>query len=242
MCTVTFWPRKRGYVLAMNRDEKLTRAAGLPPAENIINGRRVIAPYEPGGGTWIAVNNGGITFALINWYAISSKVKARSVSRGEVVKIVSPLTTALSAAKTLEQLPLSRINPFRLIGFFPGTNETFEWRWDLKTLFPKHHPWRLQQWISSGFDEPKAQRMRGITFQKAVRQKSVGSLAWLRRLHRSHSPNIGPFSTCMHRPDAATVSYTEVSVSSRITAVRYFDGAPCRCARGKLQVCELDLI
>ena len=235
MCTVTFSPRKRGYTLAMNRDEQLNRAIGLPPSENIINGRRVLAPSEPGGGTWISLNDAGVTFALINWYSIPTRVEAKPVSRGEVVKAVSSLTTALATAKTLEQLPLPRINPFRLIGIFPDANEIIEWQWDMKKLFPKKLPWRLQQWISSGFDETQAQRMRGITYQKALRQKSVGSLEWLRRLHRSHAPNIGPFSTCMHRADAATVSYTEVAVSPRINTMRYFDGAPCQCAPGQLQ-------
>ena len=242
MCTITFSPRKRGYALAMNRDEKLSRPIGLPPSETIIAGRRVLAPSEPGGGTWIAVNDSGITFALINWYAISSTVNAKTVSRGEVVKIVSPLTTAFSAAKALKQLPLARINPFRLVGFFPDTTEIIEWRWNIKTLFSKKHQWRLKQWISSGFDEAKAQKIRGATFQNSVKQKSVGRLEWLRRLHRSHAPNIGPFSTCMHREDAATVSYTEVSVSSRKTAMSYFEGLPCHCARGQLQVHQFDSI
>jgi hypothetical protein len=241
MCTVTFSPRNRGYALAMNRDEQLFRVAGLPPSETTIAGRRVLAPSEPGGGTWISMNDGGVTFALINWYAISSRVKAKAVSRGEVVKIVSPLTTALSAAKALEQLPRARINPFRLVGFFPERTEIVEWRWDLKTLSSKKHPWRLQQWISSGFDEPQAQRLRDKVFQGAAALKSAGHREWLRRLHRSHAPATGPFSTCMHREDAATVSYTEVSVSSRITVMRYFDGAPCHCGLGGLQAHALKL-
>jgi len=38
MCTVTFIARRNGYVLGMNRDEKLTRAAGLPPRLTHLNG------------------------------------------------------------------------------------------------------------------------------------------------------------------------------------------------------------
>jgi len=242
MCTVTFSPRRRGYALAMNRDEQLTRATGLPPTESLINGRRVLAPSEPGGGTWISLNDSGVTFALINWYSIPTRVDVKPVSRGEVVKSVSSLTAALATSKALEQLPLPRINPFRLIGIFPGANEIPEWRWDLKTLSLKKHSWRLQQWISSGFDERRAQRVRGKTFQEAARQKAVGNLEWLRRLHRSHAPITGPFSTCMHRADAATVSYTEVTVSSPTFSMRYFDGAPCQCARGQLKARTLELI
>lgn len=242
MCTITFSPRKRGYALGMNRDEKLTRATGLPPSESINNGHRFLAPSEPSGGTWISANECGITFALINWYSIASHIKTKFVSRGGVVNAVSSSTSALVAAKALGQLPVQRINPFRLIGIFPGTNEILEWRWDLKTWSRKKHPWRLQQWISSGYDEPQAQRMRGLTLQDALRQKSIGSLEWLRRLHRSHRPEIGPFSTCMHRADAATVSYTEVNISSRSVQMRYFDGAPCQCGRGQLKSRTLRMI
>ena len=51
--------------------------------------------------------------------------------------------------------------------------------------------------------------MNAIECAKAARnQKFEGRLNWLRRLHRSHLPERGPFSICMHRSDAATVSYT----------------------------------
>src|SRR5712671_6793698 len=197
MCTVSFIARRSGYALAMNRDEKLTRVAGLPPSKKIIQGRNVLAPSEPGGGTWIALNDAGVTFALINWYAITARVKRDSASRGMVVNAVSALDSPDAVSATLEKLPLAKINSFRLIGIFPAAQEIFQWQWDLKKLVRKKHRWKAQQWISSGFDEPVAQRVRSRTFRLALRQHSVGSLDWLRRLHRSHSPQAGPFSTCM---------------------------------------------
>jgi hypothetical protein len=127
----------------------------------------------------------------------------------------------------LAQLPLQRINSFRLIGVFPVTNDIAEWRWDLKTLVCIKHRWKHQQWISSGFDEPAAQRVRSRTFRAALKQKSAGSLDWLRRLHRSHLPQAGPFSTCMHRTDAATVSCSEITVFQHKAMLRYYAGAPC---------------
>src|SRR5258706_10058037 len=89
MCTVTFIARKRGYCLGMNRDEKLTRPTGLPPKTKKVNGRAVISPSEPGGGTWIAVNDHGATLALINWYSIATRVDRNALSRGEVVNSAS---------------------------------------------------------------------------------------------------------------------------------------------------------
>src|SRR6266704_2442821 len=231
MCTVTFIARQRGYCLGMNRDEKLTRPAGLPPKKKTMNGRTVLCPSEPGGGTWIALNDGGTTFALINWYSITARVAGKAVSRGEVVNSVSTASSPDLADTALAELPIHRINPFRLIGVFPATGEIVEWRWNLKQLVRKNHRWKSQQWISSGFDEPTAQRVRSKTFQRAERQHSADSLDWLRRLHRSHSPQAGPFSTCMHRADAATVSYTEVAVSTRDATMRYHVGAPCKALK-----------
>jgi hypothetical protein len=212
----------------MNRDEKLTRIAGLPPTERIIAGRRVLCPSEPGGGTWIATSDSGVTFALINWYSIAARVEGEATSRGCVVNAVCATTAGPAAAEILAALSLKQINPFRLIGIFPTSHEIVEWRWDLKRMVKKCCDWKSQQWISSGYDEPKAQRIRSRTFQKARRQYSAGSLDWLRRLHRCHSPHCGPFSTCMHRADAATVSYTEVAVSPRESSMRHHVGAPCQ--------------
>jgi len=228
MCTVTFIPRPTGYGLAMNRDEKRTRVKGLPPSTKSADGRRVVCPSEPGGGTWLALNDSGATLALVNWYSVSARVHSLPQSRGEVVNAVSAAATAAQAGERLSRLPLRRVNPFRLVGIFPAVREILEWRWDLKQLVCKRHRWRAQQWISSGFDEPAAQLVRGRTFRRAQRQKSAGTLGWLRRLHRSHSPGRGPFSTCMHRADAATVSYTEVVVGKRRAIMRYVPGPPCR--------------
>ena len=239
MCTVTFIARQRGYCLGMNRDEKLTRPTGLPPKEKKVNGRAVISPSEPGGGTWIAVNDHGTTLALINWYSIAARVGGKAVSRGEVINSMSAAISADVEDDALNGLPLDRINPFLLIGIYPVTGEIIEWRWNLSQLVRKSHRWKAQQWISSGFDEPTAQSVRGKTFQRAARQHSAGSVGWLRRLHRSHSPEAGPFSTCMHRADAATVSYTEVTISLSQARMRYHEGAPCQSSTSSVHLLDL---
>jgi hypothetical protein len=231
VCTVSFIARKHGYCLAMNRDEKLTRAQGLPPVKSLVAGRLVLCPFEPGGGTWIAVNDAGVCFALINWYAVKSPFHPTRVTRGEVVNRVKAQALPAQSSDILKQLPLKQMSPFRVIGIFPARREIYEWRWDSKRLDRRKHQWLTRQFISSGFDEPTAQRVRSYTFHRSQRQRSSGSLDWLRRLHRSHSPKRGPFSTCMHRLKAATVSYTELIVSTSRATMRYRNGAPCQqCA------------
>jgi hypothetical protein len=227
MCTVTLIARRNGYALGMNRDEKLTRVNGLPPRELQVNGHRVLNPSEPSGGTWIALNDSGATFALINWYSITTRVGKNPVSRGNVVNAVRAKSSVEKVIAALVSLPLKQTNPFRLIGVFPATREVVEWRWDLKKLSQRNCTWKMQQWISSGCDEPQAQRFRSATFRAAMEQKSFGTTEWLRRLHRSHAPECGPFSTCMHRADAATVSYTEVSISTDSATMRHTLGSPC---------------
>ena len=235
MCTVTFTPRRHGYALGMNRDEKLSRVMGLPPSKKIINGRTVLAPSEPGGGTWIALNDSGATFALINWYSIVARVKGEAISRGKVVNATSTATTPENTDLALQELRLRQMKPFRLIGVFSNTQEIIEWRWNLKKLVRTKHRWKAQQWISSGFDEPIAQRTRSRAFRQALKQKTVGRLDWLRRVHRSHSPKAGPFSTCMHRDDAATVSYTEVTVAPNKFMMQYRGEALCHLGIANLQ-------
>src|SRR5438034_9899678 len=95
MCTISFVPKLRGFYLAMNRDEKFTRSAALPPAIVDLADRRAIFPREPEGGTWIAANDAGGCLALINWHRIERQPVRSIASRGQVVKAVG----ATSAGK-----------------------------------------------------------------------------------------------------------------------------------------------
>ena len=227
MCTVTLIARRNGYALGMNRDEKLTRVAALPAARHRLASRDVLFPSEPRGGTWIGVNDAGTALALINWYSVSARVAVQAVSRGEVVKLALPSDSPALVEGALAELPLVQVNPFRLIGVFPIQKAVTEWRWNLKRLERFDHLWRTNTWISSGFDEPGAQQARGKAFKDALRQSSAEAAGWLRRLHRSHIPERSPYSTCMHREEATTVSYTEVIVSRHKAIMRYTPGAPC---------------
>ncbi len=110
----------------------------------------------------------------------------------------------------------------------------------------RNHQWQLQHWFSSGFDERTVERVRAKVCASFVagggdpgrretsrRGRMAGvnaagySLRSLRQLHRSHMPKRGPFSICMHRPDAMTVSYTEVAVSKHRATMRYKSGPSC---------------
>jgi Transport and Golgi organisation 2 len=227
MCTVAFWPRKRGYLLGMNRDEQLARVAAGAPSVSTVDGLRVVHPSEPSGGTWISANELGLTVALINWYAVAARATGTALSRGDVVLAVRSAQSTDDIAARLAALPLERVNPFRLLAVAEREQVVVEWRWNREALDSLRHPWSPGIWISSGFDEPGAQRSRSAVFAESLREADAGSVAWLRRLHASHRPERGPFSVCMHRADAATVSYTEVEADERDISMRYLGEPPC---------------
>jgi hypothetical protein len=110
----------------------------------------------------------------------------------------------------------------------------------LQALERVNHPWKPAIWISSGFDERGAQVTRRTAFQQTKSDPTFGTLPWLRRLHRSHEPEAGPYSICMHRSDAQTVSYTEVRMTAKRGSLRYLPGPPAAGARlpgGKVGRC-----
>lgn len=228
MCTVTFIARRNGYLLGMNRDEQLSRAPAFPPEKRRVGNRSALFPCESSGGTWIGVNDSGVTFALINWYAVTARVAGESVSRGQVVRSVLALDAIDQVSAALAGDRLQRVNPFRLIAVFPKHEKVVEWAWDRDVLQRNNHPWKTATWISSGFDEPGAQKTRALVYSDALSRPSAGTQNWLRQLHASHAPSTGPYSHCMHREDAATVSYTEVEVTAQQIVMGYASDSPCR--------------
>jgi len=223
MCTISFLPRAQGFYLAMNRDEKRDRLAGLRPAVVELENHRALFPREPTGGTWISANDAGLCLALINWHRIQHKPKKDTLSRGLVVRELAGKSSAGEIATSLKKLPLRKLRPFRLIVIAPDQMRITEWRWSLYGLTKRNHTWQRQHWFSSGLDEHRAELERARICASAT----LNSLKQLRQLHRSHAPKRGPFSICMHRPDAATISYTEITVSNQRVSMRYKSGPPC---------------
>jgi hypothetical protein len=227
MCTVSFLPKSQGFYLAMNRDEKRDRFAALAPAVVHVKSRRAIFPREPAGGTWISANDAGICLALINWHRIERDPKNDVLSRGIVVRELAGKSSADEIATAVMKLPLRNLRPFRLIAIAPAETRVVEWRWNLKRLARHNHAWRRRHWFSSGLDERRAEFERQRVCAAATNRESAGSVKSLRRLHRSHAPERGPFSICMHRPDSSTISYTEISVSRQRAKMRYKPGPSC---------------
>lgn len=228
MCTFSFVPTKRGYYAAMNRDERLTRSSALPPELFHFGKVRSVYPHEQDGGTWFAVNDHGITLALLNWNLDQVAQTEKQRSRGSLIPQLIGQVKLQDVVQSLRALTFEGILPFRLAGIFHEQKEIHEWRWNGSSLSSIAFPWETRHWFSSGLSDELAERERGEACRIAWQDPEAGDLNWLRALHRSHGSLPGPFSLCAHRPDAGTVSYSEVAYDPTGLKFTYIDGMPCR--------------
>lgn len=226
MCTVSFIPKTGGYLVAMNRDELFTRGEAELPKLQSIGGVRSVYPQDAVGGTWIATNEFGNTWALLNWNIEPHCPRPRS--RGEVILLTVPSRSIDAANALLLGSSLQGIGPFRTVGIFAQQKAIREWRWDGARLDSIEHPWAAHHWFSSGRSDELATNQRSTQLQNAWRSNDAGSVAWLRRQHESHMPEAGAYSICVHRDDAATLSYTEIEVGLEHVRLRYKNAAPCQ--------------
>jgi len=229
MCTLSFVPTADGYVAGMNRDELLTRPVARPPEILTLAGMRVIRPSEPCGGTWIACNCRGVLLALLNWNDEAGNARPeKRRSRGLVIPELIWQSDSAAVHTRLGQMRLEGLLPFRLIGVFREEAAVVEWRWDVKRAERNDYTWKRRHWFSSSLSDSSAAEGRGRAFAEAAKVPDAGSQQWLRTLHKSHVPAAGAYSVCVHRLDAATVSYTEVCCGGDQTSMEYFPGSPCR--------------
>lgn len=229
MCTLTLIPKQDGFLAGMNRDELLTREMALPPQAFVSNGVGALYPREPAGGTWIACNSHGILFALLNRSSEGRAVrKEKQASRGTIIPALLQLADSDAAGRALAGFELAQFLPFRLVGIFAKEKSVTEWRWDGETLQAERLVWAARHWFSSSLSDLSAEVGRAPACARAWQEAGAGGAEWLRGLHRSHVPAPGPFSVCVHRADAATVSYTEVRCSESQISMSYVAGHPCK--------------
>jgi len=228
MCTLSFIARGDGYLLGMNRDERLARGGGLPLEGRDRVGGRALYPTDGAGGTWIAANEYGVALAVLNWNEVAqAELPKDRLSRGTLLPALIAMHSSAGVDAVLGEMELKRMMPFRMVGVLPAAKEIAEWRWDGSQIALAHHEWEARHWFSSGLGDRQAELERADACARAWRQQDAGSSSWLRRLHASHGAAAGPFSICVHRPDARTMSYSEIECTPSIVRMRHAIGSPC---------------
>ncbi|NNL57684.1 MAG: hypothetical protein HKO71_08015 [Pseudomonadales bacterium] len=231
MCTLTWqYQASGGYALFFNRDELKTRKRALPPMrKTAANGVSYLAPTDTdAGGTWLAVNQHGLTVCLLNNYAAPEPRHQQIVSRGEVVTALAGCTDIDELANLLNELPLASYRGFELVVF--GHNVQ-HWRWDTRQLdvLPAEMPI-----TSSSFDLETVQKVRKKFFDTVSVQADLDALAHFHSCHLDHELHeingqpMAVSSVCMHREFAETVSQCFVHVRDDHVSISYTDGPPCQ--------------
>ena len=226
MCTLTFISRDDGYIMAMNRDEQITRGLATPPARVQVDETQALYPADIEGGTWIGVNEYGIGFALLNWNH-DGYLAAKTRSRGKIIPSLLAVSRIGEAQDAMQGTDLDGILPFRLVGVSAREKTLVECRWDQRKLQFSAPEWKAQHWFSSSLSDEQAGAQRGAVCGAAWGEPDAGSLVWLRRLHASHGAGPGPFSICVHRESVETLSYTEIICTPNYVRCTYIPGSPC---------------
>jgi hypothetical protein len=222
MCTVSWRTHEEGYDLLFNRDELHSRGIETPPSVSHRQGTEIIAPRDADrGGTWISLNAFGITCCLLNDYAPgSTSPDAPSLSRGEIVSgCARAACTGDAHALVLDQ-PLHQIAPFYLL-VIAAREPPLLLHWQGTRLNPLATKGLMPMLSSSSFSPRSVIASRRRRFAEAVGCSHRADLADLEGFHRRHDPAEGAHSVLMRRPDAATRSISQVSVTLQHARFNY---------------------
>ncbi len=236
MCTVALLATPGGgYLLGHNRDESRARGRAAAPTERRVDGRRYLAPTDAdAGGTWITVNDAGVSVCVLNAADLDpGRLPAVPESRGRLALDLAGCGRPADARAIVEQSleRLRRVRAFHVVIVGPGDAGDAivaeRVRWDGRTVNAgRVRPPGL--FVSALLDQTGAERERGRSWRRFLERPDAATPDALGAWLGNHDPEPGMLSTCVHRPDARTVSRTLVRVPpSGPIEVRYLDGPPC---------------
>lgn len=222
MCTVTWLrPRPGEYTVFFNRDEQRRRSPAHPPREQNRGGVRYVAPIDgESGGTWLATNERGITVCLLNYYEAEHNWTARHpISRGLLLVSLVDAPDIEEISHRLRHIRADEYQPFILIAFDPA-GRTRAHRWNGHNLHERDLTEDDLPITTSSFDTHTVIERRRALFHRMRETRHGLSSATLENFHNSRDTHGGPYSVCMTRDDAHTVSYSRVAVTP--AAVDFF--------------------
>jgi len=230
MCTVSWIHEEGGYQLFSNRDEKHTRHPALPPSAREQRGVRFIAPIDGDqGGSWIGVNQFGLSLCLLNRYqdkAVTSDTALSYASRGLLLIELIDCRTQGQVRIRIEHLDLTRFRPFTLLVLEPG-HPALLIHWTRRDRLIVNDGEAEMPLISSSHDLPGVISSRRQLFRCLMSAADNVDANLLHTFHSSHFPAASAYSTCMHRDDAHTVSFSRACVSRDKVEFFYHPNSPC---------------
>jgi hypothetical protein len=234
MCTVSWIHEDGGYHLLCNRDERKDPPAALAPRVDQRGWVRFIAPVDPqSGGSWIGVNEFGVSVCLLNGASPVNTATA-FLSRGLIVRDLTWAESTDECALWLNQLDLSRVAPFTVLLLQPR-KPAIVGEWNGACVDVIRSADSYMPLISSSHDLSGARKIRRREFRNRATAAGLVDVPLLYAFHSAHGPAPSAYSPCMHRPDAETVSFSHIAVTPKEIRFSYWPTAPCRLAAGDVQ-------
>ncbi len=186
MCTVTYLPKKKGFILTSNRDEDKNRAAKVIfPNSFEFDEEMIVFPKDhKGGGSWIASNNTGKVVCLLN--GGKEKHKRKSSYKKSRGLVVLDAFGYLKAKDFANQYDFSGIEPFTLIvvDHEKGKTKLSEIIWDEKIAkISDIDSSKPCIWSSSTLYEQSVRKAREDWFNDFLK-KGDFSVFGIRKFHR----------------------------------------------------------
>ena len=224
MCTLSWQVSEQGnaHEIYFSRDEQRKRVKAKPPELQLINDTQCLLPCDPaGGGTWIGVNEYGVTVCLLNDYRVPfdypKDVALRS--RGLLVKdLLGEITEQGSCDQVVKAMVADGdYAPFRLVVFTSGICTC--WCWDGEKVLVIEDP--RCPITSSSWESERVENRRQEIYDEIVMDGDVSQGDF----HRHQLEGDAESSVCMSRELTQTVSLTHIHVSesSGMINIRYGD-------------------
>jgi hypothetical protein len=236
MCTVSWFREDGGYQLLCNRDEKRTRAQAVGPSRTTAGAAQFLAPVDgQAGGTWLLTNEFGLSLCVLNGLALSGSMAwfgrgERLESRGLLLPRWSAARTAVEVCELVSKTELTSTAPFTLLIIEPEMPAMVV-EWNGSEEFYLLDADAYMPLVSSSFDPDAVRAHRHREFERRLAGRPPGS-DLLYSFHESHGGYPSPYSPCMHRPDAETVSFSCVKVTPRTAEFFYLPASPCQRVMG----------
>ncbi len=221
MCTVSWCIQEDGYTLFFNRDESRDRALAIPPSIGTANATHYICPKDPqGGGTWLLVNEHGLTIGLLNYYeAATSYQPTDPKSRGALPLRFSECTTLSDAKSAALKEDFEPYPPLHLL-VVDATGCALLMTWDGKQKYISYPTTEDLPITTSSFNTDEAILARKAQFKIALESKANRTTA-LEQFHSSELPLPTAHAVLMTRLDAKTVSICRVEIRKHRVSLGY---------------------
>jgi uncharacterized protein with NRDE domain len=214
MCTVSYVPLEKGYVLTSNRDEHHKRQTKLPNKIRLKNGTTIYSPIDVlKGGTWIATDEDGRTACLLNGAFVKHESKPTyRKSRGQ---FVLDAFEANDFESYVASVFLENIEPFTLLLIEPSHIQILVWDGTKKhcSQLPSNAPYL---WSSSTLYDAEGHARKEAYFLEEMSRKG-NSINLILSIHGKDE--VTPF--ILRHSTLQTVSITQVIYNAEQSSLEY---------------------